>query len=168
MRSVMNKSMTSPVISIHKQQGFNMIEVLVAVFVTAFSLLGLAALQISSVNTANFAYTQSQSMMVITELVDQMRSNVEAAKNGDFDIAPGTGGVLKSFSDIGSEPTSGTEIEKIKYYWFENIHRTLPDAKAAVDCDSTGMCAIKVQFSNVDKDKANTQTTLEQVVSIQL
>lgn len=172
MRYLIRNQMRTEAINTQRQQGFSMIEILVSVFVTAFALLGLAALQFSSVNTTNFAYTQSQSMMVITELVDQMRSNVDAAKSDAFDIAPATGGALKSFADVYSDtdapPSGATEIDKIKFYWFENINRTLPDAKAAIDCNSSGMCAIKVQYSNIDKDKASSNTTLEQVISVQL
>lgn len=155
--------------SIKCQQGFNLVEIMVSVVISAFALLGLAGLQLSSVNTTNVAYAQSQSMMVINELVDQMRSNTDAAKNGDFDIDATTEGALQSFSDLGAAPAaSAPEVTKMRYYWFQNVDRTLPGAKAAVKCFNTGLCAILVQYNNVDSDKQSTETTLEQIISVQL
>lgn len=151
------------------QRGFTLLEVMISVVITGFALLGLAGLQLSSVNTTNVAYTQSQSMMVINELVDQMHANSDAARNGSFDISTAPGGTLKSFADMGTEPdNSASEIEKLRYYWFENVDRTLPGARAAVKCFSSGQCTILVRYTNVDKDKTSTAVSLEQIVSIQL
>ena len=151
------------------QQGFNLIEVLVSIVISATALMGLAGLQISSVNTSNVAYAHLQSMQLISEMADQMYSNTEAAKNGEFDIDPSSEGYLKAFADMGSTPSdSASEIEKIKYYWFQNLDEALPGAKSAIKCTATGKCALKVEYTNVDRAANSTQATLEQIISVQL
>jgi type IV pilus assembly protein PilV len=167
----MNNKNDLPLIPLflNNQCGFNLIEVIVSVVISALALIGLAGLHISSVNTTTVAYAQLHAVHMMSEMVDQMRSNVDAAKQGAFDIDAVAGGNLKAFSDMGSVPdNSASTIENIKYYWFQNLDGVLPDAKSAINCTTTGKCVLKVEYSNVDKNRLASQATLEQVLSVQL
>ena len=59
-----------PLVTAHKQQGFTLIELLIAVVIVSIGLLGHAALQIQSVNSAQqarFAQTANVAMLDIVQ-----------------------------------------------------------------------------------------------------
>jgi type IV pilus assembly protein PilV len=67
------------------QEGFSLIEVLVAGFILAVGLLGVGSMQLSSIKMNVGAYNQSQANIVITEILDRMRLNQAAYLSGDYD-----------------------------------------------------------------------------------
>ena len=68
-----------------KCHGFTMIEVLVAIFVLAIGLLGLAGLQAASLKNNTSAYTRSQAQLLAYDMLDRMRSNLQGVANGNYD-----------------------------------------------------------------------------------
>lgn len=69
----------------HKQTGSSLLEVLVAVVILAFGLLGLAGLQLNSVKSSHSAYLRSQATLLAYDMADRMRVAREAAILGRFD-----------------------------------------------------------------------------------
>jgi type IV pilus assembly protein PilV len=59
-----------------KVAGFTLIEVLIAVVLLAGGLLGLAALQASSLKNNQSAYNRSQATQLAYEIADRMRANL--------------------------------------------------------------------------------------------
>lgn len=57
------------------QGGFTLIEVLVAVFILAIGLLGLAGLQARLVSSQFDAYQRGQAMMLVEEMASRIRAN---------------------------------------------------------------------------------------------
>lgn len=57
------------------QQGFSMIEVLVAVFILAVGLLGVAALQMGSMNSGQEGYFRTQALSIAEDLASRIRTN---------------------------------------------------------------------------------------------
>ncbi|OGI69551.1 MAG: type IV pilus modification protein PilV [Candidatus Muproteobacteria bacterium RBG_16_60_9] len=55
--------------------GFTLVEVLVAIVVLSIGLLGLAALQITSLQFNSNSYLRTQATVVAYDLIDRMRSN---------------------------------------------------------------------------------------------
>lgn len=76
---------TLSVLTLRHQQGFTLLEVLVAVAILAVGLLGLAGLQASSLRLNNSAYQRSQATNLIYSITDQMRTNRQAARKGEYD-----------------------------------------------------------------------------------
>lgn len=78
-----------------RQSGAGLIEVLVAVVVLTFGLLGLAGLQFSGNKFNHSAYLRSQATSLAYDAADRMRSNLAAAYVTDlatqFDAANGPG-----------------------------------------------------------------------------
>jgi type IV pilus assembly protein PilV len=60
-----------------KNAGFGLIEVLIAVLVLALALLGLAALQVTSLKNNQSAYNRSQATQLAYDLADRMRANIK-------------------------------------------------------------------------------------------
>jgi type IV pilus assembly protein PilV len=60
----------------NKCSGFTLIEVLVAMLVLAFGLLGLAGVQVISLKNNLSSYNRSQATLLANDLVDRIRSNV--------------------------------------------------------------------------------------------
>jgi len=150
-----------------RQQGVSLIEVLITVVVTSFGLLGIAGLQLASVNASTAASVNTQTMISIDEIVGQIRSNSVAAKAGEFDIDLDGSGNLVAFS-TSLAPAGGASISKTgAYNWFRNLNQSIPGVKAGINCNSTsGICAIKVELPI--KIDSNGNTNMTQIVSLQL
>ncbi|MFL6621709.1 MAG: type IV pilus modification protein PilV [Sulfurifustis sp.] len=65
-------------------QGFSLIEVLVTLVVLSIGLLGLAMLQLESLKHNTDAYFRTQATMLAYEIIDRMRANGDAARNGSY------------------------------------------------------------------------------------
>jgi type IV pilus assembly protein PilV len=79
----------------HQQQGFTLIEILIAVLVLSLGLLGLAGLQASSLRYNSAAAARGQATFMAYDIIDRMRANKAAAIAGAYDTgyaAPSSGG----------------------------------------------------------------------------
>jgi type IV pilus assembly protein PilV len=68
-----------------RQSGSTLLEVLVAVVILAFGLLGLAGLQATSVKSNHSAYLRSQASLLAYDMADRMRATRSAAEAGRYD-----------------------------------------------------------------------------------
>ena len=62
----------------HQQYGFSLLELLVAMFILAVGLLGIAGLQSYSLNNTKISGNQTYAMLYAQDLIDAIRSNVAA------------------------------------------------------------------------------------------
>jgi type IV pilus assembly protein PilV len=126
------------------QAGFSMIEVLIALVVLAFGLLGLALMQ-----TLNLRYTQSAQQRTLavnlaSELLDTMRTNrsqlsAYAMDEGDFDGVDFTGG-CPTFDPA----TAARNVER----WQCEVKESLgPDAYAVVDVTAAPTVSVRVVWT---------------------
>ena len=75
-------------ISTLKIKGFTLIEVMVSIVLLTISMLGLAALQSSSIKFDHQAYLRSKSVILANDMIDRMRSNLSAATSGHYTVSP--------------------------------------------------------------------------------
>lgn len=76
----------------HKPQGFAMMEVLIAIVVISFGLLGLAGLQAVGLKNNQTSYLRSIATQQAYDMADRMRANRAGVYTGSYDnIAAGTG-----------------------------------------------------------------------------
>ena len=68
-----------------RQGGFTLLEVLIALVVLSIGLLGLAALQATSLQFNQSANVRSQATQLAYDLADRMRANRDAALAGAYD-----------------------------------------------------------------------------------
>lgn len=71
------------------QDGFTMVEVLVALVVLAVGLLGVAGMQMTALRGSNSSYQRSQAIFCIYDIMDRLRANRVGALAGDYTIAVG-------------------------------------------------------------------------------
>jgi type IV pilus assembly protein PilV len=96
--------------------GLTLIEVLVTLVITSVGLLGVAALQLSTVRNNYDAYVRSQAAVLASDILDRMRANREAALGSDpspyvvsFGTPTGTG--TRAATDIADwKATLGTQL----------------------------------------------------------
>lgn len=67
--------------------GLTLVEILVALVVLSVGLLGLAAMQTTSVKFTTSAYQRTQATALAYDLIDRMRGNRLAALNNDYVVA---------------------------------------------------------------------------------
>lgn len=127
-------------------RGFTMIEVLIALFVLAIGLLGLAGMKAASMQASYASFGRTQGLNLAYEIVDRMRANRDAALNEDYDRAlgdavPGCAGVL-----------ADCDLRE----WLLNVQASLPDGDGSVDVDpATGEVFVQTQW-----DPSRVETSL--------
>ncbi|HEC74695.1 MAG TPA: type IV pilus modification protein PilV [Methylophaga aminisulfidivorans] len=134
----------------HKQTGFTLLEVMVAVFVLAIGLLGMAHLQVTTLKSNQSADLKTQASILASDILERMRSNSQAAFNQNYDITmntatPGGNGTLH-ITDI--------------IQWRNELNAQLPAGNGSINCpafviNQEFMCTITVQWSDIQLGDAN-------------
>lgn len=111
------------------QRGFSLVEVMVALLVTTVGLLGLAALQLTSLKIGHNAYLRGQAVQIAHEIAERMRANREAARDGRYDLAYGAtpGGDGPPAADLAA--------------WKQRLTAVLPQADGRIEVDAATMIA---------------------------
>lgn len=123
-----------------RERGFSMLEVMIALVVTSFGLLGLAALQATSLKVNHGAYLRSQATQFAHDIADRMRANRNAALSGDYDTA---------FDDA----ASGSSVaEEDLDDWKDALARELPGGEGAVDVNASGVAVVQVRWNDARGD----------------
>lgn len=128
----------------NKQQGFTLIEILVATFILAIGLLGMAGLQANGLRHNHTAYLRSQATLLAYDIVDRMRSNIAAFNNGDYDLAHlatgyNAGSGHPSCYDTSSTPAGCTDAEMAQndiWAWSQALAKLLPNGDGVVCIDN--------------------------------
>lgn len=111
--------------STRQQQGATLIEVLIAVVVLSIGLLGLAGLQVTSVQSNHSAYQRSQASLLASDLADRMRANRTQALTNAY--------VADYATSSSSNNVSGTRAQKDLAEWLNNLALKLPDGQGKVE-----------------------------------
>lgn len=67
--------------------GVGLIEILVAVTILAFGLLGIAAMQATTLRNSQSASERSEAAIATYAMLERMRANYAVASNGGYDLA---------------------------------------------------------------------------------
>lgn len=112
--------------SSRSQQGFTLVEILVAVVVLAIGLLGLAGLQANSLKFNNSAYQRSVASMMAYDMLDRIRANRDGLIAGNYN-AHGPAG---SFPADPGCITTGCSTTDVADYdvsdWAQQLGNLLP------------------------------------------
>jgi type IV pilus assembly protein PilV len=131
--------------------GFSLIEVLVALVVLSVGLLGLAALQSTSMQFNASAYVRSQATILAYDIADRIRANRQSALAGDY-TSPYPG-VLPACND---PIAAGTVAQEDLAAWRRALVCSLPNGSGEVDFDGDatdgGILTIRVSWDESTRD----------------
>ena len=135
------------------EAGFTMIEILVALVILTIALLGLAGLQITSLQGGNNAYLRSQATLYTQDVIERMRANrIEAiAENYDITLAAGIPAATATVAEAdindwlrnisGMNPDGSVDATRTR--------GSLPGGDGSVDYDAgTQMVTVTVRWTD--------------------
>lgn len=119
------------------QRGVGLIEVLIALLVLSFGMLGLAGLQVWSLRYNQSAMERGMAVVQTYTIVDAMRADRAAALSSGFNIG----------MDV-SPPSGGSFPAVSLRAWRASLEAALgPGATGEVDCDGA-VCTVRVQWDD--------------------
>lgn len=96
------------------QRGMTLIEVLVTLLLVSVGLLGVAALQLASLKNNQEAYVRSQASVLAGDILDRIRANANAFRDGEYTV------------DYNEEGATGSRAGDDITAWQAAIDATLP------------------------------------------
>ncbi|GAD02489.1 type IV pilus modification protein PilV [Agarivorans albus] len=121
----------------YKQQGFTLIELLIAVVIVAIGLLGHAALQIQSVNTAHQARFAQSANIAMLDLVQRISALPDAVVNDEFNFSNLSDGQAPAEKDCITEDCDRAAFAEYELYdWFSSSISYIPELRFSVNHDS--------------------------------
>ena len=144
-----------------REKGFSLIEVLVALLVLSIGLLGLAALQTTSLKYNTDSYTRTQATLLAYDIMDRMRSNLAAVSTGNYNV-PSSATASSKIAAYNSCKNSATgcgcdltgakcSTSNLATYdlgkWYERLAATLPEASTNLATISTSSSGSSTQVT---------------------
>lgn len=122
------------------QRGVGLIEVLIAVLVLSFGMLGLAGLQVWSLKNNQSAFQRGIAVVQTYSIVDAMRADRATAAANGFNIGLGD-----------SAPTGTTFAAQAIATWRTNLsdpNALGTGATGSIDCNGSYRCDIVIQWND--------------------
>jgi len=116
--------------SIKSNRGFTLIEILVAVFILAIGLLGVAGIQTLSVKSSANSNLRGVALYLANDMADRMRANPAAISAGQYDSMVGKAEAASCLADTGC--TSAQMAANDKFEWDEQVKNSLPNGTTAI------------------------------------
>lgn len=140
-------------IHIKRQRGVSLIEVLVALLVTSFGLLGMAALQARAIKGNQSSMQKTQATIMSYYILDAMRIDRNGAKllnynTGSLDGSGKIGPICSAAAITGT-----TLAENNKRDWVTALKASVGNSAdtttcGAVLCDADGNCRVQVRWDD--------------------
>ena len=141
------------------QRGVGLIEVLIALLVLSFGMLGMAGLQMWSLKYNQAAMERGMAVVETHTIADAMRADRAAALRDEFDVG------------MDADPPSGSTFALVSLRtWRQALRGALgPTATGAVEC-SGARCEIRVRWNitrstNTERDADGNRPEIPQVVT---
>jgi type IV pilus assembly protein PilV len=128
MNTVMRKKGTA---------GFTMLEVMIAIVVVAFGLLGLAGLQVFALQNNQNAALRSIATVLASDVIDRMKANFEGVVAGQYD-RPNTADYTTEVPSCNDAAGCGPNdlAQNDLQEWADRVAQTLPGGVGVVCLDS--------------------------------
>ncbi|MCU0970338.1 MAG: type IV pilus modification protein PilV [Gammaproteobacteria bacterium] len=150
--------------NVARNQGVSLVEMLVALVVLSFGLLGIAALQAQSLRHNLDAFHRSQATALGNALLDRLRANREAARDAatqqyDFSSLFDYGSTADPDYPPPAVPSGDPVVASDLATWVAQLG-TLPAGTGAVDCEESGVCVVVVEWDETRTGVAGAETRL--------
>ena len=123
--------------SSHSMRGVGLIEVLIAVLIMAIGLLGIAAMQATTLRNSQSSVERTQAVVQTYTILDAMRANIDAARGGGYNLAMTC-----------TAPSGGTLITNDQRFWLQAVKTNLgSSACGQIDCVANA-CTISVKWDD--------------------
>jgi type IV pilus assembly protein PilV len=130
------------------QRGVALLEVMITFFVLAVGLLGLAALQVKSMQFNQDSYLRSQATVAAYDILDRMRLSPGQVSGGTYNIAFGT-------TSWAQADPAGADLTA----WVQFLNATLPNGDGSINCTGASVCTVTIQWTDRLHDTAGTLET---------
>jgi len=120
--------------SFKHEDGFTLLEVMIAILVTSFALLGLAGLQATGLRFNHSSYLRTIAAQQAYDVTDRMRANIAAVTAGDYNNATP---VDTSNCLTVSGCSTSDMAKKDMFDWNAITAARLPTGRGVVCIDST-------------------------------
>lgn len=123
-----------------KQSGFSMLEVLVSLLIILLGALGMAGIQMLSINNTEIARYQSLAALLASSMAAEIQANKAYWGTAPTGITV-TNGVVTG--GPGGSTVAGGSLQS----WADSINSVLPAATGTVNCSSTpAICQVQLQW----------------------
>ena len=112
------------------QQGFTLLEVLIALLVLSIGLLGLAALQTTGLRSNEMASMRTTSTMLAYDITDRMRANAQGIIDDDYVID--TDLITETVTDCTSNDCTTEQLALYDLNQWKNAVAKLPGGLAEI------------------------------------
>ncbi|GLK90723.1 type IV pilus modification protein PilV [Pseudomonas turukhanskensis] len=123
------------------QKGTTLIEVLVAMIVLAIGILGIAAMQTTSVKANQSAYYRSQATLLAADITDRMRANRVVALAGSYDIT--TAPTSSTANEV-----DGDQAAIDKAQWLNQLATSLPEGTGSITHDNNNVFTVTIVWND--------------------
>lgn len=121
-------------------RGFTLLEVLIALLIFSFGMLGLAALQVYSVQTNQSAHLRSQATALAGMMMDSLRAN--RANLADY-----YSNSYEAYA-CATAPATSPQAKHDLEFWRQQVACALPEARAAIAPISANEVAVCIRWSD--------------------
>jgi len=152
----------------HYRKGFSLVEVLVALLVLSIGLLGLAALQTTSLKYNTDSYLRTQATYFAYDILDRMRANSAGiVDGGTYDIpdASSAASLISTYESCESstcacDASATCNTTQIATHdlgrWYARMGQVLPgasDSPATIEIDSARKVTVTINWTERDLTK---------------
>jgi len=143
-----------------KQNGFSLLEVLIALIVLSIGLLGHSKIQALGVRASTDAHLRTEATFLANDMIERMRANRPSVDSDYYaGISYATIDCTSAPAKICSEGTAGaaadcttTEMaDEDAFNWFCDVTATLPTGAVAVS-SAAGIYSVQVSWNGLDED----------------
>jgi type IV pilus assembly protein PilV len=127
---------------VRRAAGFSLIEVLIAMTILGVGLLGVAALQTTSVRVNQSANFRSQATALAATMLDAMRANRAAVLRGEYYAASRTANCEAAAS------TTGTAAQRDLATWRSQIACALPDGRGEIRFPGDNKVVVAIRWTD--------------------
>jgi type IV pilus assembly protein PilV len=138
----MKQHTNSAIFGSRRRRGFSLIEVLITILIFAIGMLGLAALQATSVRSNQSANFRTQATALGYMIIDRMRANSEAVFRGEYLAG------LQAGSCTAAPPASPPQAAHDVAAWRQQLACQLPGGQGSIEFPGGGQAVVSISWND--------------------